>query len=109
MSETEVLVDRDHLMRQTQGDHDLMVEILQIFADQMELRLENLVAEAPDLHEQAHSIKGSARGIGAWGLAEAAERVELAKGNPSSHLHELRMAILAARHEVRLMLRSKDI
>ena len=98
-------LDLDHLRRQTQGDDALMREILQLFADQMDLRLSSLSADASDLKEQAHSIKGSARGVGAWALAEAAEAVELASSEPHDALHALRQAMVDAQVSARMLLR----
>lgn len=71
-------IDFDHLQKQTMGDRGLAVEVMQIFLEQMQLQMAHLSCKQPDLRSRAHSIKGSARGIGAWSLAEQAEIVELA-------------------------------
>ena len=73
----EVTLDVDHLRRMTLGDRDLEREVLQLFDRQTGMLAERL-REAPATLAAscAHTLKGSARGIGAWRLAHAAERVE---------------------------------
>lgn len=74
-------VDMAHLARYTGGDAALNAEILQLFdtqADELVTRLQMLL-EAGDKkgwHAVNHSIKGAARGIGAFALANAAEVAE---------------------------------
>lgn len=89
MENASVIIDFDHLEKQTMGDKELAREVMQIFIDQMQLQMDQLSAGSPDLKEKAHSIKGSARGIGAWGLAECAESVELADGRQAQELDAL--------------------
>jgi HPt (histidine-containing phosphotransfer) domain-containing protein len=69
--------DRDHLDRQTFGDADLKREILALFLRQCE-KLFGLMQDA-SAHERrdiCHTLKGSARSIGAFPLAAAAEHLE---------------------------------
>jgi len=61
-------VDLTHLSRQTFGDHDLEREVLALFERQSRTMLERL--------RNATSAKSSALGIGAFGVAQAAEAVE---------------------------------
>ena len=74
-------VDLAHLARYTGGDAALNAEILQLFetqADELVTRLQKLL-EAGDKkgwHDVNHSIKGAARGIGAFGLGDAAAFAE---------------------------------
>ncbi len=102
MEQKQALIDLDHLMRQTMNDRDLSREILQIFINQMQQRLLTLDSESPDLSQHAHSIKGSAKGIGAWGVADAAERVELRqpdlRKNYDQLRHEIESAVQEAQH-----------
>lgn len=73
-------IDLVHLARQTLGDNALEAELLRLF-DRQALSLEaRLVAETGRNRrsEFAHLLKGSARAIGAFALAEAAERFEAA-------------------------------
>lgn len=70
-------IDAPHLERMTLGDRALEREILEIFSRQTTLALERIVGAEPALvTAAAHTLKGSARGIGAWRVAEAAERLE---------------------------------
>jgi HPt (histidine-containing phosphotransfer) domain-containing protein len=79
-------VDLVHLSRYTLGDIALEREVLRLFCTQSFLCLDQLrvAPSAKDWIDTAHSLKGSARAIGAWGVAEAAERAEA--------LHEEEMA-----------------
>lgn len=74
-------IDREHLSRMTLGDRALEREVLQLFDRQAEMlvaRMDKVVTSCvPPL---AHTLKGSARGIGAWDVASAAEALELADG-----------------------------
>ena len=73
-------IDLEHLFRMTLGDHSLEREVLALFDRQADMLLPRIrrgdkaVAAA-----SAHTLKGSAVGIGAFGVARAAEAVERAK------------------------------
>jgi HPt (histidine-containing phosphotransfer) domain-containing protein len=70
-------VDLVHLARVTFGDRDLEHEVLQIFARQAGQLLTRMAeADSGTLAPLVHTLKGSARGIGAWRVAEAAEVLE---------------------------------
>lgn len=74
-------VDLVHLARYTGGDADLNAEVLQLFLDQSAQLLEQLHAalenrDHKSWREIAHSLKGAARGIGAFAMADAAAAVE---------------------------------
>jgi HPt (histidine-containing phosphotransfer) domain-containing protein len=70
-------IDEDHLGRMTLGDRKLEREVLEIFARQITLMLNRITGADPALAAAAaHTLKGSARGIGAWRVARAAERFE---------------------------------
>lgn len=72
-------IDQVHLERMTLGDRELEREVLAIFARQTAMTLERIVGAGPArAAAAAHTLKGSARGIGAWRVAEAAERLEQA-------------------------------
>ena len=75
------VIDEHHLRRMTLGDHRLEREVLELFLRQTTLMLNRIVgAEPPLAAAAAHTLKGSARGIGAWRVARAAELVEQAAG-----------------------------
>jgi len=83
---TERVIDEDHLGRMTLGDRSLEREVLEIFARQTTLTLKRLAgAEPARAAAAAHTLKGSARGIGAWRVARAAERLEQAAANKGDH------------------------
>jgi hypothetical protein len=75
-------VDLVHLDRYTGGDRGLNVEILSLFDGQcqeMVARLARMANDVPDAKEWkliTHSLKGAARGIGAFALADAAAAAE---------------------------------
>jgi HPt (histidine-containing phosphotransfer) domain-containing protein len=72
-------IDHVHLERMTLGDRTLEREVLEIFVRQTAMTLERIAGAGPArTAAAAHTLKGSARGIGAWRVAEAAERLEQA-------------------------------
>lgn len=72
------VLDRDHLARMTFGDHNLERELLQLFDRQAELLMGRMrVSEPAAVVTLAHTLKGSAVGIGAGRVACAAESAEL--------------------------------
>jgi HPt (histidine-containing phosphotransfer) domain-containing protein len=78
-------IDLEHLARMTLGERELEREVLALFAQQsagLLVRLEKLPREGASL---AHTLKGSARGIGAFAVAQAADDLErrLRQGLPA--------------------------
>ena len=72
-------IDRDHLHRMTLGERELEREVLGLFDRQADMMLKRILnSDAAVAAAAAHTLKGSARGIGAWRVASAAEAVELA-------------------------------
>ncbi|HMK78595.1 MAG TPA: Hpt domain-containing protein [Xanthobacteraceae bacterium] len=95
-------IDLVHLARTTLGDRSLEREVLQLFDRQSTLLLERMRAAAPGgVSTLAHTLKGSARGIGAWRVARAAEAVELAEGAQAEGALE---ALAAATDEARAII-----
>jgi HPt (histidine-containing phosphotransfer) domain-containing protein len=81
------VIDRAHLGRMTGGDAALQVEVLGLVREQAQVWTRLLVPDADtgDWLVAAHTIKGSARGIGAWELAELCSAAEAAaQGGPLS-------------------------
>ena len=71
------VIDEDHLGRMTLGDRRLEREVLEIFVRQTVIMLERIAGAEPALAAAAaHTLTGSARGIGAWRMARAAEQLE---------------------------------
>lgn len=72
-------IDNEHLERITLGDRRLEREVLQIFVRQSAMMLERIcTGQSGALGMAAHTLVGSARGIGAWRVAGAAEMLERA-------------------------------
>jgi hypothetical protein len=72
-------IDRDHLARMTLGERSLEREVLALFERQVDILLPRIRQGAPAvMAASAHTLKGSARGIGAWRVADAAEAIERA-------------------------------
>jgi HPt (histidine-containing phosphotransfer) domain-containing protein len=74
-------VDLEHLARYTGGDRTINAEVLRLFVGQAEqliarLRIHLDHADAKGWHAVNHSLKGAARGIGAFALADAAADAE---------------------------------
>ena len=70
-------IDFAHLARMTLGDASLEAEVLRLFERQAVVLLAHMRDASPAAAAAfAHTLKGSARGIGAWELAAAAEAVE---------------------------------
>lgn len=75
----EPAIDVAHLGRMTLGERSLEVQVLELFDRQSEMLLERMQEVAPPgVATLAHTMVGSARGIGAWRVAAAAEAVERA-------------------------------
>lgn len=73
-------IDRAHLARFTFGNQDLEIEVLGLFAAQAPLTLAELARAdtAKAWRNAAHTLKGSARAVGAFQVADWAERAERA-------------------------------
>ena len=72
-------IDLDHLSRMTLGERSLEREVLELFDRQAGMLLSRMQAGAlPIAAASAHTLKGSARSIGAWRVASAAESLEQA-------------------------------
>ena len=103
-------LDREHLSQMTLGDAKLEREILALFERQAELLLERMrTLPPPAVSTLAHTLKGSARGIGAWNVARAAEAVELADGTLAEFqaaIERLAVEIAATRAVIGELLRT---
>lgn len=105
-------IDLAHLARQSLGDRELEAELLDLFDRQAariagELCMPDLSpgsrAERADL---AHTLKGSARAVGAWRVADACEELETrlrlcgAPGSVDEACREVRLAVTQAREAI---------
>lgn len=71
-------LDLDHLSRMTLGDAELEQEVLAMFAEQAVRLMAAMAALPVEAGALAHKLKGSARGIGAFAVADAAASLETA-------------------------------
>jgi HPt (histidine-containing phosphotransfer) domain-containing protein len=104
-------IDLSHLARMTLGDRSLEREVLQLFDRQAAMLLTRMRNSCHAVVAAcAHTLKGSARGIGAWRVASAAEAVELAAATHgaglSSGLTSLGVTIDEARTVIADLLRA---
>jgi HPt (histidine-containing phosphotransfer) domain-containing protein len=75
-------IDLTHLRRFTLGDKRLEEEILKLFIEQAPATIEAMkrARTKREWATAAHTLKGSARAVGAWRIAELAESAERLKG-----------------------------
>ena len=101
-------IDFEHLERMTLGDAAIEQEVLRLFLAQSAGLVDTLAALPADASALAHTLKGSARAIGAFAVADAAERLEtvLAGGSdPAVALVRLGEAVAEAREAIGAALR----
>src|SRR5215212_1062231 len=93
-------IDLVHLARMTLGDRGLEREVLQLFDRQATLLIARMRSATPQgVATLAHTLKGSARGIGAWRVARGAEALEVAAGSRSGEIREALDHLAAAAEE----------
>jgi HPt (histidine-containing phosphotransfer) domain-containing protein len=85
---TDMPVDLAHLARYTGGDKSLNAEILRLFDGQITEMVEQLQAiidqrDPKKWRQVTHTIKGAARGVGAFAMGQAAAEAEPV--DPSAH------------------------
>jgi HPt (histidine-containing phosphotransfer) domain-containing protein len=75
-------VDLVHLAKQTMGDRALEQEVLALFVQQTRLVRDKIAsASVPERLRLAHGLKGSARGVGAFSIADCAAEIENSPGD----------------------------
>jgi HPt (histidine-containing phosphotransfer) domain-containing protein len=105
---TDCPVDLDHLARMTSGERGLEREVLQLFLTQtsrLVAALDSLPAEAATL---SHTLKGSARAIGAFRVADSAAALEeavLLGRDSSAELAAVHAAVAEAQAAIEALLR----
>jgi HPt (histidine-containing phosphotransfer) domain-containing protein len=101
-------IDFEHLGRMTLGDAILEHEVLAMFSAQAVGLIRALASLPTDAGVLAHKLKGSARAIGAFKVADAAGRLETAINNGDDlpeALAELNDAVAQARTAIDEILR----
>lgn len=97
-------IDIQHLSRMTLGERSLEREVLALFDRQADMLLPRIRTGAPALAQAAaHTLKGSAVGIGAFKVAEAAEAFEQAKD--AAAIETLAAVLDEAKAEIARLLR----
>lgn len=91
-------IDRSYLARFTLGNVALEREVLGLFAEHAPTYLLHLMAADTERawYEAAHTLKGSARAVGAWRVAAEAELAERLKDTPQATERTQRIDALAA-------------
>lgn len=93
-------IDLVHLARQTLGDRSLEREVLNLFVVQARSVLTQMETAHPGRSraDLAHTLKGSARSVGAWHVAQEAEACEtLHEANEASWQAAIERLALAVR------------
>jgi HPt (histidine-containing phosphotransfer) domain-containing protein len=101
-------IDLEHLRRMTLGDAGLEREVLAMFSAQTVRLIGVLATLPPEAGALAHTLKGSARAIGAFAVADAAAGLEAAIQNgdgPAQALAGLEDAVAEARAAINAILR----
>jgi HPt (histidine-containing phosphotransfer) domain-containing protein len=111
MADTRPVVDLAHLARYTGGDTALNAEILRLFDMQTSEMVDQLRAilasgDAKSWKLVTHTLKGAARGVGAFSLADAAahaEPIDLSRdrGNASEAIDTLKERSVAVQGFIR--------
>lgn len=102
-------LDLDHLARMTLGDAGLEQEVLAMFAEQSVRLIAAMSAVPADAAVLAHKLKGSARGVGAFAVADAAASLETAirtGDNPSRAFAALKEAVAEVRAVIATILKA---
>ncbi len=97
-------IDIEHLARMTLGDASLEREVLAMFSAQAGSLIVMLEAMPEDAGALAHTLKGSAAGIGAKSVARAAEAAEQAAAHTPSDLSATIDRLAAAVDEARVLI-----
>ena len=100
-------IDVAHLRRMTLGDAALEREVLTMFSGQASRLVKALGARPADASALAHKLKGSARAIGAFAVADAAAHLETLVGagrDPAEALGDLDSALEEAQSAIEALL-----
>ena len=98
------VLDLAHLARYTVGNREFEEELLRLFRSQLRTQVTAIThaVDADQWRFATHTLKGVARSIGAWSIADTAERLEqLGHGGDCCQLLEMLEAEIAAcEHEI---------
>ncbi len=107
-------VDLVHLSRYTLGERELEREVLELFCVQS-FRYLDLLKQCPsdkDWKDLIHTLKGSAHAVGAWRVAEAAERAEplageIPAGSRTARIEEIDSSLREADAYIKSLLKDR--
>ena len=102
-------IDRVHLAQMTLGDRKLEQDVLRLFEQQAGLLIARMRAcDSAAVAALAHTLKGSALGVGAANVARAAAETELACASGAADcaraLDQLALAVAEAREAIAALL-----
>jgi len=98
-------IDLVHLARMTLGDRSLEREVLELFDRQAMLLMQRMVAAPVEaVPALAHTLKGSARAIGAAHVARAAEALEVVSLTDAGERARALAAVGTATQQARLFI-----
>jgi HPt (histidine-containing phosphotransfer) domain-containing protein len=88
------ILDRAHLRRMTAGSQELERELLRLFDTQCVVLMERMAQSGPAARSAlAHTLKGSALGVGAMRVADTAAALEAAEAGETAALVRLNEAV----------------
>lgn len=104
------VIDFDHLEKYVAGDDALRDEILQIFIEQVESLLDQFDVFQSDesWKTTAHTLKGAARGVGAWELGRLCEEAEGLIGPTRAKQEGRATTLVSLRHMARAAIEDAD-
>ena len=98
-------IDRGHLTRMTFGDRSLEREVLALFDRQASMLIERMRGGDPAaIATLAHTLKGSAAGIGAGRVARTADAAEIAAGQSAEECSQAIDRLAQAVDEARALI-----
>lgn len=104
-------IDLDHLHKMTLSDPVLEREVLRLFVEQTANLMRTLASLPENAAALAHTLKGSARAIGAFRVAEAAAALEAAlhvEGGAREAFAQLEVEVGAARQAAAVLLAQSE-
>lgn len=90
-------IDWTHLDQQTMGEGEIAREVLKLFVQHLDAASQTLSVDDVELGDKVHKLKGSARGVGAWKVAEIAERFSQPQSDLCSDLQDLKLSMEQAK------------
>ena len=101
----EAAIDRGHLTRMTFGDRSLEREVLDLFDRQATILIARMRGGEPSaVASLAHTLKGSAAGIGAGRVARTADAAQIAATGSAAECSQAIDRLAAAVDEARVLI-----